>query len=185
MKPDESIVPVFGIDDNNIKHFLGTGTFVEQKPFLVTAYHVIKDWTGKFVTVFVHDLQHVYQLNVVIVDPDADLAVLEAPGCQVSQNIAIATTDEFLSNQQIVSFEYSTTRTVGKSIHLAPATCLGNITRMLNMTDKYGKAGDGILELSFPALRGASGSPILSNSEFQLLGIVIANVEYHLLPTQI
>jgi hypothetical protein len=42
-----------------------------------------------------------------------------------------------------------------------------------------------MLELSFPALRGASGAPVLSNLTFRLWGIITANVAYHLLPVQI
>ena len=42
-----------------------------------------------------------------------------------------------------------------------------------------------MLELSFPALKGASGAPVLSNASFELLGVVKANVSYELLPAQI
>lgn len=41
------------------------------------------------------------------------------------------------------------------------------------------------MELSFPALKGASGAPILSNDSFHLWGIIIANVDYHLLPAKV
>lgn len=186
MYPSESVVPIFAIDEkNNIESFLGTGTFVGEKPYLVTAFHVIKDWKGLFAIAFLSDTQHLYQLNILAVDKEADLAVLEAPSCQIGKRIQIATDDEINYNQQVVCYEYGTTRTVGKHIKLAPATRLGNVTRSLNLTDEYGKAGESILELSFPALRGASGSPVMSNFFFHLLGIVIANIEYHLLPAQI
>ncbi len=43
-----------------------------------------------------------------------------------------------------------------------------------------------MLELSFPALRGASGAPVVSiGNEVVLWGIIVANVSYHLLPAQI
>ena len=42
-----------------------------------------------------------------------------------------------------------------------------------------------MLELSFPALKGASGAPVLSNGSFELLGVIKANVGYELLPAQI
>lgn len=62
---------------------------------------------------------------------------------------------------------------------------MGNVTRTLDLTDRYGEAGRSALELSFPALRGASGAPVVSNLTFRLWGIIIANVSYHLLPAQI
>jgi hypothetical protein len=186
MKPGESVVPIFAIDENNnIESFLGTGTFVGEKPYLVTAYHVIKGWKCLFAIAFINDLQHLHRLNVLKVDEEVDLAVLETPECKVNQSIQLAADDEINFNQQVVCYEYGTTQTLGKHIHLAPATRLGNVTRSINLTELYGRAGESILELSFPALRGASGSPVMSNFSFHLLGIVIANVEYHLLPAQI
>jgi hypothetical protein len=88
---------------------------------------------------------------------------------------------------QLATFEYGTTRSAGNKIELSPATRMGNITRMLNLTDQYNKAGDEILELSFPALRGASGAPVISidGDQFNLQGVIIANVSYHLLPAQV
>jgi hypothetical protein len=48
------------------------------------------------------------------------------------------------------------------------------------------------LELSFPALRGASGAPTIYNSDdmwgnanTQIVGIIVANASEHLLPAQI
>ena len=85
----------------------------------------------------------------------------------------------------IFTLEYGTTQVVGSSIALNPATRIGNVTRLLDLTEKYGLAGKSILELSFPALRGASGAPVICSKDFTLWGIVIANVSYHLLPAQI
>jgi hypothetical protein len=42
-----------------------------------------------------------------------------------------------------------------------------------------------MLVLSFAALRGASGAPVVSNTDLHLWGIVTANRAYHLLPTQV
>ena len=73
----------------------------------------------------------------------------------------------------------------GTSITLNPATRLGNVTRDLDLTELYGPAGRRMLELSFPALKGASGAPVLSNGNFELWGVIKANVGYELLPAQI
>jgi hypothetical protein len=44
-----------------------------------------------------------------------------------------------------------------------------------------------MLELSFPALKGASGSAVteLRGSQLIVHGILVANTEHHLLPAQI
>jgi len=186
MDPTKRVVPIFAIDEsNNIKHFLGTGTFVTDVPLLATALHVVKDWPGPFAIAVLPDTHRIVRAVLAARDEAADLALLEVPGYPASESVRLAEDSEISSNQVVVTFEYGTTRTAGKSIHLAPATRIGNVTRTLNLTDRFGKAGEEALELSFPALRGASGSPVLSNTTFRLWGIVIANVSYHLLPAQI
>jgi hypothetical protein len=57
--------------------------------------------------------------------------------------------------------------------------------RIADFQQRYGEAGKYMLELSFPALKGASGAPVVQANTFGLLGIVIANVSHHLLPVQI
>jgi hypothetical protein len=186
MNPIETIVPIFAIDEeNNIKFFLGTGTFVEDKPWLVTAEHVIRDWNGLFAISVLPDTTHILRANLLTSSRSVDIALLEVPGYPANKAIQLAQDDEIQQNLTTVCCEYGTTQTQGKYIHLAPATQLGNVTRQLNMIDRYDKAGEDILELSFPALRGASGAPVLSNTNFRLWGIVIANISYHLLPVQI
>ena len=97
----------------------------------------------------------------------------------------MANDDDIKYNLPVVSTEYGTTRYKGSRIVLSPATRVGNVTRLITLSDLYGKAGEAMLELSFPALRGTSGAPVLSNDDFMLWGIIVANVSYHLLPAQI
>ncbi|HXQ33455.1 MAG TPA: serine protease [Anaerolineales bacterium] len=185
MNPIDYIVPIFAMDETPaISFFLGTGTFIGERPLLVTAYHVVKEWPGTFAITFMGDITRLYKANLLVSDEDTDLAILEVLGCTVQNAIQLEEND-IHPNQQVVCFEYGTTRTAGRAINLSPATRLGNVTRLVNLVDRFGKAGENALELSFPALRGASGAPVLSNNSFRLWGIIIANVEYHLLPAQI
>jgi hypothetical protein len=52
MNPIESIVPILAIDEaKNVRFFLGTGTFVGKKPYLLTAVrHVSADDSWKKIT---------------------------------------------------------------------------------------------------------------------------------------
>jgi hypothetical protein len=188
--PSETIVPLFGIDESDKASllgkyvFLGTGAFVGPRPFLVTAEHVVRGWNSPFVITTMPDTNNIMPANLVSANRDADLALLEVPGYPPEKALQLAQDGEITLNQTVCCLEYSTTFSQGRAIHLSPATRLGNVTRLVDLTERYGKAGEDALELSFPALRGASGAPIISNS-FRIWGVVIANVNHHLLPSQI
>lgn len=90
------------------------------------------------------------------------------------------------TNSPVMSFEYGTTVFEEGRTLLSPATRVGNVTRIRDMTTRFGPAGRDALELSYPALRGASGAPVITmDGGYKILGVVIANEAYHLLPSQI
>lgn len=186
LNPMDVVLPIFGVDpDGNIKQFLGTGSFIGSPPVLLTAEHVIRDWPHQLAVSHMNKLNTIFLATVICKDAQHDLALLKIDGyCPLT----VLSIDANLAhqNQMLVTFEYGTTRSAGNKIELSPATRMGNITRILNLTDQFNKAGEDILELSFPALRGASGAPVVSNDDnFNLQGVIIANVNYHLLPAQI
>ena len=94
-----------------------------------------------------------------------------------------------------MTYEYGTTVTEEGKTKLNPATRLGHMTRKVDVSHSFGPAGEGAMELSFPALRGASGAPVMFNELMQasrlgkhtmgVVGVIIANASYHLAPTQI
>jgi hypothetical protein len=53
--------------------------------------------------------------------------------------------------------------------------------------DRLGPAGEKALEVSFPAVRGASGAPLIYEYRggFHLIGVLVSNAEYHLLPAHV
>lgn len=184
-KPVPNIVPLFAVDGaNNIQRFLGSGSFVEEPTLLLTADHVLGDSTHRFAMVTMLDLARLYPATVVYRDKDRDVALLRVDGYEAPQPLELAT-DFPPPNHHVVAFEYGTTRTIGGRTNLNPATRFGNVTRTVDVSFQYGTAGKDALELSFPALRGASGSPVMTGYSFQLVGMLIANVSYHLLPVQI
>ena len=192
--PSESIVPLFAVDDLNVAGlgrylFLGTGAFVGERPLLATAEHVVRDWQGPFAIAILPRTGKLapatpMPAKLVAKDPQADLALLEVPGYPREKALDLAQDSEIRMNKFVYCLEYSTTYAQRGAIHLSPATRVGNVTRLLDLRHRCGRAGDGALELSFPALRGASGAPIVSES-FRVWGVVTANVDYHLLPSQI
>ena len=118
-------------------------------------------------------------------DAGLDLALLEVHGYRPPFTFVLAGDREIANNIPALSYEYGTTENIAGVDHLAPATRMGNVTRVIDLSDRFGPAGRQALELSFPALRGASGAPVFSSVNTHLWGIVIANYEYHLLPAQI
>ena len=185
--PQKIVVPLIGLDaSGSPRKFLGTGSFCGERPYLVTADHVIHNWTGPIGITVPSDNITPHRTIILGQLPEADVAVLEVPDYRPPFALPIGDPGNIALDAQIVSLEYGTTRSLGNEIHFSPATRLGNVTRTMNMKKEYGLAGDTILELSFPALRGASGSPVLCpGRNYELWGIVIANVSYHLLPAQI
>jgi hypothetical protein len=186
-----TVVPIFTIDESNIYHsFLGTGTFIDGGSFLVTARHVVE--AGDSFTINLHPgvvpsgTSNVCRANLVIEDEELDLALLEVPEYSPGKEaLELAQDDELACNELVVCFEYGTTQPRGKQFIMSPATRLGNVTRIFDLSEQYGRAGESMLELSFPALKGASGAPVFSNRTFHLWGIVVANKEYEALPVQI
>lgn len=184
-KPAESIVPIFAIDKNRyVKRFLGTGVFCNDPCVLATADHVIRDWKESFAISILGNLGKLYDAHIILRNPESDLAILDVPEYTPPFSFPLAK-GEIGMNQIVFNFEYGTTQVIGNTIILGPATRLGNVTRIIDLSERYGLAGKDILELSFPALRGASGSPVINSLDYSLFGIIIANVSYHLLPAQI
>lgn len=189
ISPHQSISPVFAVDrEKNMTKFLGSGYFVKPHPYYVTAGHVVRGWDKDFSTVISVDGEtSQYTLELIVDNKDYDVAIMKCTEYEAPAPFEFIDTTNINMNRPVVSLEYSTTRTdEGKTKFIInPATRLGNITRKMDMTDMYGPMGEDILELSFPALKGASGSPVLYSEGFGLLGMIVANVEYHLLPQQI
>ena len=170
---------------NSMSGFLGTAAFVGAPNQLLTAEHVIRDWDHEFGIVVLPDISTVHRAVVLKADHDRDLALLETTDLEAELALELAQPDRINTNSQVVCLEYGTTRVSGVQTTLSPATRLGNVTRLVDETELYGPAGRAMLELSFPALKGASGAPILSNTNFELWGVIKANVGYELLPAQI
>ena len=185
MQPAHVIVPILAMRPNGeIAQFLGTGFFVGADGLLMTADHVIRDWEGPLAIACVSDLSRTYAARIVEQDGPHDIALLRVESYRPPSVLTLAFDGPFNSNVPLLALEYGTTKTAGREITLGPATRLGNMTRMMNM-EMLGPAGIDALELSFPALRGASGAPVMRSDNYAVWGIVVANVSYHLLPAQI
>ena len=187
INPSDFVVPLFGFSNTEKQWlFLGTGVFCERPSILVTADHVIGNMYDQ-IKIQVSDSNTFYRASSVRRKPSVDLALLEIENYAPRRSCQLAEDEDIIFNKLIFTYEYGTTLTLGKQIIVSPATRMGNVTRIRNLQDQFGSKGDGMLELSFPALRGASGSPIIDiiGEDIKLWGIVTDNIGYHLLPAQI
>jgi hypothetical protein len=193
MEPYEVIVPIFGADgDGDPAVFLGTGSIIADGSILLTAEHVIREWDGPLAIVTLNDLETPFRVDLIESDPLHDLALLRVSGYRPKRPLQVILDAVVGSNRELMTFEYGTTEVVGNQIQLSPATRLGHMTRRLTV-ETLGPAGVGALELSWPALHGASGAPVLyasnpflpSDDAWGIVGVVVANAAYHALPAQI
>lgn len=169
--------------------FLGTGTFVGDPPLLATAYHVVRDRGTHFgISLPGSPIRwniSAFPATLIRYDSAVDLALLRVDGYIPPFTFVLAEPNEIANNIPVLSYEYGTTVNVAGVDQLAPATRMGNVTRVIDLSETFGLAGRHALELSYPALRGASGAPVVSSINTHLWGVIVANSEYHLLPVQI
>lgn len=181
----KAVYPIFGFTSTNSPGvFLGTGFFVST-PYLlfVTCDHVLREEYSTFGIAIPG--QETKIATIVKRNASSDLAILLIDRF-VPNWFFVGQLADFERHNMVSCFEYGTSVAKGRMTELNPATRIGNITRFLDLTNIYGVAGDEMLELSFPALRGASGAPVFSNkSPFEVLGVIKANYSSELLPSQV
>lgn len=180
---NDTIVPLFGMKNEDLI-FLGTAFFVGMHGLLATAAHVLGDFTSYKIGPMNGD---VGLFDAVVVDQDdyRDLALLRVTNYVPKRALWPAFDVPFYPNQPLMTFEYGTTEVIGERISLNPATRLGNMTRQFKMLEILRGAGELAMELSFPALRGASGAPVIKAGSSSVWGVIVANHSSELLPHQI
>lgn len=184
--PSDFVVPIVGMnEDGSCGPFLGSGVFATESAFLVTCDHVLEPWKGKY-AVAIQELNRLFVAELLVRDEKHDLAALRVPEYRPPHCVPLEKDSEISLNKIVICYEYGTTVTAGKQIDFSPANRLGNVTRIRDLRDRFKSAGDHMLELSFPALKGASGAPVMDwRPPFKLWGLVKANVGYELLPAQV
>jgi S1-C subfamily serine protease len=93
-----------------------------------------------------------------------------------------------IMNRDVYAIEHSRSinpdpNTPGMST-LSPLIRKGNIIQAREGLHPH-HPSTSMLELSFPALKGASGAPVVQDSGGQVVGMVVANVERELMPAQV
>jgi V8-like Glu-specific endopeptidase len=195
LDPFSAIIPILRLDANGlVKGVAGTGFFVGTRPLVVTAKHV-----------FLGDpLAEGEQFGMAVFRPDGttgigtiknylvcdkwDIAVFAAGGHPRAIPLSLSR-GEHPVNHDVLAFEYSSTtietdEAGQRTVKFQPFTHKGNILRHYVSTFPV-KIPTRSFDVSFPALQGASGAPVLRTSDWGVVGMLVANVERHLMPAQV
>jgi len=188
----EAVRPLFGTQDGRSFSFAGTGFFIsyQDRTLLVTANHVICECD-----LFVFEMPEgavrfdiastLKPAKLVTRSVDNDLAVFDVPEFDPGTTLSLAPAAPS-SNLRVGTLEYSRfeLNPNEQTLNQNPSTRVGNIVRQL-ANDRHFPQNS--LELSYPTLRGASGSPVIvleGAEKFKVCGVVVANAQYELMPAQ-
>ena len=186
MIPTQVVLPLVSINDKGkFSGFIGTGFFVGDESLFVTAAHNVEAEGMRLGVIYVENLEHIFPASVLYVDKLSDVAILEVDGYRPEKRLALSSGDDIYLNLPVYSLEYGTTVIRGREVRFSPASRIGNVIRSFSKLELLGRELVDALEISFPALRGASGAPILTNDGFVVIGMLVGNMSYHLLPAQI
>jgi S1-C subfamily serine protease len=95
---------------------LGSGVIIDARGYILTCYHLIKDYPSVNVSVFSSSsVRHVYKANVVDIDVTTDLAVLKIesdrplPAAKLANSDLVKITDTVLAIGSPFGFEHTVT----------------------------------------------------------------------------
>ena len=197
--PDKAIIPIVkGSREKQINELLGTGFFVcaSGELHVLTAKHVFQDSPldkgEHYAYVFNTGTRiQVWSIPKYSISKNFDIAIFKPQQFESAIPLQFAECQPSL-NDDIICYEYSGTRierTRPDHTHVAfePMAHKGNIMRSYVSDYPETKPTPSMI-VSFPAMQGASGAPIIcafKREFFYVAGMVVANVERHLMPAQV
>lgn len=185
IKNQEHLAGIFVKQDGRTV-FLGSCFYFvhEEQVLICTADHVVRGWTGEF-QIFAKG--EMYEAELAFQDPDYDVAFLKPAQLPTEITLRLSEERQVPGNVTLFVYEYSTTEVKNNAFYIVPANRMGNCVRVIQMQETFGNAGKDMLELSFPALRGASGAAVvqITGNDMIAHGMIVANTEHHLLPAHI
>jgi hypothetical protein len=192
---ERSIIPIVHRDaGGSVTGLLGTGFVVGSRHVVVTAAHVFKSQPlaegENYAAAFVAESGSLKLVNIrtPLAHPVHDIAIFRAESIPGTVPLSIAAKRVPL-NHDVLTYEYSSTTITrdasGKKIvNFSPFTHKGNVMRHYLSTFPELQPTP-VMDTSFPALQGASGAPVVRNSDFAVVGMLVANHERHLVPAQV
>jgi hypothetical protein len=199
LHPERAIVPIVRSGPKYaVSQLLGTAFCLktQSRHIWVTARHVFEmsplSEGEKYAIAFRNESSiRVLEVGQVSLSPTYDLATFDIEGFDEAQPLRLASQDPHL-NSDVLAYEYSQTRieksTDGKlRVSFEPYSHKGHTVRRFT-SDYPEPVPTPSCLVSFPALQGASGAPLLcgtqSRAEIVVVGMLVANLERELMPAQ-
>lgn len=193
-KPFKAVFPiVFVQEDPELKYFfLGTGFFISSDGRFLTAKHVFGPSNisngDKYNAVILHGGLSLHKISDVRFSEQFDIALGRAEDVEDIQPLKLASENSPM-NFDILTLEFSGTTpkkmedgTV--ALVFTPYFRKGYVI-CYYASDFPEKIPTQSLDISFPALKGASGAPVIVENTGSVIGMIVTNVERHLLPAQV
>jgi len=167
---------------------LGTAFFVKEDGLLMSAKHVLAVAPGPDEAIVALPMAvqppTYHLLRDLSVSEHFDIAtvwIAEKP--ERIEVLPIADADAPL-NLDILTMEFSGTVVTPDLAHINPYHRKGHV--ICRYPSNFPEpTPTNVLDLSFPALKGSSGAPLVVEGEWTVTGMIVANVERHLLPAQV
>jgi len=148
---------------------------------LATAFHCIEGASSNLCIVDMTQDNFVSQVDVIAQNKATDVAVLSVRGLGDREYLSLGKSNDLGLGTAVKTLEYSDSRIIDGKAVLSPATRVGYACRWIRPE----WTSQELMEMSFPALRGASGAPIINEWDGLVYGLLVGNASYHLLPAQI
>jgi hypothetical protein len=185
--PLRTIVPIvrLNVGAKKIVEFLGTGFFV-QDGLLMSAKHVLGVQLGeneRLAVPIADEAATVYLIGDISTSREFDIAIGRLDRPRQAELLSLATNWPPV-NAEILTVEYSGTTMLEAGPFFMPYYRKGHVICVY--LSRYPEPHPTeCLDLSFPALKGASGAPVIVEADGSVCGMIVANVERHLLPAHI
>jgi hypothetical protein len=171
---------------------LGTGFLVGEDGTLMSAKHVIGVTPGENEALVACFLAEVgtpswWFIGDVVLSTKFDIAVGRLSGVPPKAHALTLATEDPKHNEDLLCVEFSgaeVNKGEGPKVDLTPYHRKGHVVAVYESANPE-PVPTVCIDLSFPALKGASGAPVIREANGQVAGMIVANVERHLLPAQI
>ena len=187
--PLKATFPLLGVINGESFYFVGTGFFIDEDGSFLTAKHVFLDLTVTYAVAMINGRDvTTYPISEIQVSDRHDIAFGKAKDIKGVQPLKLADKDAPI-NLDIITTEYSGT-SVRRRVDGLNEIVFNPYYRKGNVVSSYlstfpEKEETLSLELSFPALKGASGAPVIVEQSGLVIGMILGNIQRELLPSQI
>lgn len=152
---------------NNKAYLPGSGFFISDDGYILTAYHVIKDNSGKvFVGNYRNNKPNVIEAELISVNKGADIALLKIEGKNLP-HVTLGDYEKFSEGMDIGFIGYPLDLTV-------PITHKGVISGKGKMLYEDGNEPINVFLINAFVNKGNSGGPLFSADTGEVIGIINA-----------